>query len=86
MSLVLLIKGRKSILKTKKIVFIEFTIIKPITISKLCRVYGVFLNWVCKVSYFVDLVIVLYQYQYMYNTSIFILYTVAKFKSFKKPI
>ena len=39
MSLVLLIKGRKSILKTKKIVFIEFTIIKPITISKLCRVY-----------------------------------------------
>ena len=31
MSLVLLIKGRKSILKTKKIVFIEFTIIKPIT-------------------------------------------------------
>ena len=84
MSLVLLIKGRKSILKTKKIVFIEFTIIKPITISKLCRVYGVFLNWVCKVSYFVDLVIVLYQYQYMYNTSI--LYTVAKFKSFKKHI
>ena len=72
MSLVLLIKGRKSILKTKKIVFIEFTIIKPITISKLCRVYGVFLNWVCKVSYFVDLVIVLYipipvhvQYQYI---------------------
>ena len=40
--------------KNQTIVFIE-----PITISKLCRVYGVFLNWVCKVSYFVDLVIVL---------------------------
>ena len=39
--------------QNKTIVFIE-----PITISKLCRVYGVFLNWVCKVSYFVDVLIV----------------------------